>query len=199
MCIKVAIVGAPSSGKTVLAMDVVQQLKKKNIIATFVGEYARKWMSKHKRYTETIQDQFVILSRQRKRENETMRTQEVVITDCSTWLGAVYGSLLVRRGEKYMESDIIHLCDLIEDTLPSDYTLQYYCPRVFAPQLEKGRVQTEEEQYIGIDNRIKGMIDLFSIPVKILPEDHTLWTEIIVKDIQDIIESNSLDAISKRG
>ena len=195
MCIKVAIVGAPSSGKTALAMDVVTQLKKQSIVATFVGEYARKWMSKHKRFTETIQDQFVILSRQKKREDEAMRSQDVVVTDCSTWLGAVYGSLLVRTETDYEESDNIHLCDLIEDTLPSDYTLQYYFPRVFAPHLEKGRVQTEEEQYVSVDRKILSMIDFFHIPVKILSEDHTQWTNVIVKDILSII---TLDKICKQ-
>lgn len=139
MGIKISIVGAPSAGKTALALDVVHELKKKSIVATFIGEYARNWMAKHKRYPEVIQDQFAILSRQIKREAEIVGIQDVLVTDSSTWLTAVYGSLLVRHNTSYETSDIIHLNDLIEDTIPADYTLQYYCPRVFAPTDRKGK------------------------------------------------------------
>jgi nicotinamide riboside kinase len=181
---KVAIIGAPSTGKTVLAMEVVVDLKKEGIIASFVGEYARNYMAKHKRNVEIPQDQFPILLRQLKRENEALSTQDVVITDNSTWLGVVYASLLVRKGTDREYSDLIHVGDLIEDTLPSDYALQYYVPRVFNIQKEKGRVQTEESEYDIIDRKIRGMIDLFNIPIVILPNDHKQWKDIIIADIK---------------
>ena len=182
--IKVSIVGAPSTGKTSLALQVVSELKKRHVVASFIGEYARNWMAKHKRQTEVPTDQFAIALRQAKRESELLANQDVIVTDSSTWLGVVYASLLVRKDTKYEFSDLVHVMDLLEDTLPSTYTLEYYVPRgVFPVQLEAGRVQTEEADFDLLDRKIRGMIDLFNIPVKILPKDNTKWLDIIVNDI----------------
>jgi nicotinamide riboside kinase len=187
--LKVAIVGAPSTGKTVLAADVVNTLKKRGIVAMFVGEYARNWMAKHNRTPEVPTDQFPISLRQMRRETEFANSQDVLITDSSSWLGVIYASLLVRHGTDREESDLIHLMDLIEDTLPSHYDLQYYVPRVFPIQLEGGRWQTKEEEFDLIDRKIRGMIDLFNLPVKRLPDDPSLWIDIIVKDIDHVLKS----------
>jgi AAA+ ATPase superfamily predicted ATPase len=187
--IKVAILGAPSTGKTRIALEVVSELKKKSIISSFIGEYARNWMAKHKRFPEVPTDQFAIALRQIKRENEFIATQDVLVTDSASWLGIVYASLVVRHKTSYELSDLYHVMDLIEDTLPSDYTLHYYVPRgVFTPQLEGGRTQTTEEEFDLVDRKILGLIDLFNIPVKRLDKDHENWTGIIVNDIIDEIK-----------
>ena len=185
--IKVAIVGAPSTGKTVLAADVVNVLKKKGIIAMFVGEYAKNWMAKHKRAPEVPADQFPISLRQMRRETELANSQDVLVTDSSNWLSVVYASLLIRKGTDHEDSDLIHLIDLIEDTLPSHYDLQYYVPRVFPVQSERGRWQTREEEFDLIDRKIRGIINLFNLPVRRLPDDYKQWVDVIVSDVESLL------------
>jgi nicotinamide riboside kinase len=183
----VALIGAPCSGKTVCALEVTAKLKKDGLIASFVTEYARQWMAKHQRFPEVVQDQFSIFRGQRRREYETMLSQEVVVTDCAAWLSVAYGSSLVRHGTDREDSDTIHLCDLIEDAVKHKYDLQYFAPRVFPLQTEDGRVQTDTKQIDDIEDRIKGTIKLFNFPVKFLPKDHTKWCGIITKDIQELV------------
>lgn len=181
--LKIAVIGAPSAGKTALVLDVVSELKKQSILAQFVGEAIRIWRNEHGRNTEVPQDQFPVLLKQMKKEKEALLTQDVMITDNSTWLGAVYSSILVRQGTDREYSDLIHVVHLIQETLLADYDLQYLCPRVFKAHLEKGRIQTKEEEFDLIDRKIRGMIDLFNIPVVELPKDHKQWKNIIVEDI----------------
>jgi nicotinamide riboside kinase len=180
MLMKLAIVGGPGTGKTTLCYDVASYLKHRNGVAQLAIEYARRWKAKHGRWPNCIGDQAFIMRGQEDMENDYTPTQDILITDSSTWLCAVYASRYTQD-----RSDMYHLMDLTEKALklyPSyDYT--FVAPRVFKLQSEPGRQQSDEAAARDIDERIRGFISLFNLSVVWLPEDHKKWIDVITDTI----------------
>jgi nicotinamide riboside kinase len=109
---KVAIVGGPGTGKTTLCYDVASYLKKRDVVTQLAIEYARRWYAKHGRWPSCIGDQAFILRGQEDMENDYTPTQDVLLTDSSTWLCAVYATLYAKN-----HSDMFHVMDLTEKSL----------------------------------------------------------------------------------
>lgn len=91
---KIAICGAPSSGKTLTAKYISNILNIDfGINSLNTTEYATSFIQKYKR-NPTFNDQFMIWHSQSKRENDAQKTSDLVISDCPTFLSYIYGCLL---------------------------------------------------------------------------------------------------------
>lgn len=183
---KVALVGGPGLGKTTAAMGIAAELKRRGVVATFVGEYARTWMAKHKRTPRAVEDQALIMRGQRRRETEAELTQDVVITDSTTWMCAVYSTTFLRNTQgKIDESGNISLNDVFEDALSEcdNYDLVFVLPRCFDIQKEPGRLQSSLSECEKVDAKILGFIHLFDIPHITLSDNPKKWVDEVVENI----------------
>lgn len=175
---KIAFVGGPGLGKTTIAMDTAAALKKDSIVAGFVAEYARTWMAKHGRTPRNVEDQAMIMRGQRKREAEASLTQDVIVTDSTTWMCAIYASLYLRNSAGKIDySGNVSLNDLFEDAIPESdgYDLTFVLPRCFGMPVEPGRMQISRSEGERMDAKIAGFVSIYDIPAVFLSTNPKKW------------------------
>ena len=94
--IKVAIMGAPSTGKTTLAKELsIHLLYRRNKLAEYIDEYARQFVARFG--TPTIFDQYYFFEQQLKKESAVSEKTEYLITDSPFYLSYIYGSKVLKR------------------------------------------------------------------------------------------------------
>lgn len=164
--LKIAIVGAPSSGKTVLAHGVIETLKLRHIPAVFAGEAATKFILTCG-VPQDIADQHTIVRWQHQEEENTPENS-IVVCDCATFLTYIY-TLRMHPKEDSEETRKRHnfylklVYDICRDTMKTyDY--------IFLTPLEHGyhqdgvRWQKNEEEAQEIGRQIKGFLQSELIP-----------------------------------
>ena len=145
---KICFVGAPSTGKTVLAKSLTGQLRKEGYTAELAREYARDFIVHYGPMKEAA-DQFLIFQGQKQREKETEeRNPDFVVCDCATFLSYVYTFLYEppksdkKSWKKYkMVSKI-----LLNEVKPriSDYDYVFFLPVEFKPEEDGTRLYKDK-------------------------------------------------------
>jgi nicotinamide riboside kinase len=92
--LRIAIVGAESTGKTSLAQALAERLAGDTGLAVaWVPEWLREWCERHAR-TPRPDEQRAIAEEQARRVDEAARTHDLVIADTTPLMTAVYSDLL---------------------------------------------------------------------------------------------------------
>jgi nicotinamide riboside kinase len=89
-----AIVGAESTGKSTLAIELAQHLAQSTgLRCSFVAEYLREWCDRHGR-TPRQDEQAQVLAEQQRRIEAAAQSHEVVVADTTPLLTAVYSRIV---------------------------------------------------------------------------------------------------------
>jgi len=160
--IKVAIMGAPSTGKTTLAKELsIHLLYRKGKLAEYIDEYARQFVARFG--VPTIFDQYFFFEQQLKKERAVSEKTEFLITDSPFYLSYVYGSKVMKREN---EKDRLYFHALVERLLEhvNDYEYVIYLP-VSQDRLKPNgmRIHTDIFDIQDIDNRIRGFFSIYNI------------------------------------
>ena len=92
--LRIAIVGAESTGKTVLAQALAERLQHTTgLRCTWVGEWLRDWCDQHGR-TPHAHEQAEIAAEQARRVEQAAARHELVIADTTPLMTAVYSDML---------------------------------------------------------------------------------------------------------
>lgn len=160
--IKIAIMGAPSTGKTTLAKELsIHLLYRKGKLAEYIDEYARQFVAKFG--VPTIYDQYFFFEQQLKKEDRISPKTEFLITDSPCYLSYIYGSKVmdVESGK-----DRLYYLALVERLMEHlhryDYT--FYLPVTDNSVEEDGmRIHVTEDTREDIDRRIRGFFAIYSV------------------------------------
>ena len=154
---KICFIGAPSTGKTVLAKFLTENLKRRGYTAELAKEYARDFILKRGSKMKA-DDQLAILYGQKEREKTAaQKNPEFVVCDCATFLAYVYSFLykpsldqkeevaqyetILKRIKKEIESEI------------DCYDYIFFLPPEIPPEKDGVRLYTKERDEIS--NQIK--------------------------------------------
>lgn len=107
--IKVGISGIPGSGKSTLARALAGSFCGKKSVE-LVSEYAREYLSKHKKI-DIIWEQLWVTEKQIEREENIVQNVEILITDSPIYLGFLFASDLVDFKNK---KDLVAYNELFE-------------------------------------------------------------------------------------
>jgi nicotinamide riboside kinase len=143
MTLNVGIIGGPGAGKTTTVAGVFSKIKRANINAALVQEFARDEINRG--WTQkSLGDQFRILMKQREREDIIPPQVAVKITDSPALLSYYYGIVSFDARER---SDVMTLPDLYYEFLTDlhRYDLLILLKRTKPYQNDGTRAQTEAE------------------------------------------------------
>ena len=98
--LKVALLGAESTGKTTLARDLAAHFSSLGRKAIAVPEALRDWCAAQGR-TPRPEEQMGIAEEQQRRVDDAARTHEVVIADTTAVMVAIYSAMLFDDGSLY--------------------------------------------------------------------------------------------------
>jgi nicotinamide riboside kinase len=175
---KIAIVGAPCTGKTLLTRALTNELCLRGYNADMVSEYVQGFLSRYIRPFKTktdLLDQMMIFRGQREREDD-LSHKDIVICDSSTFLIYVY--TLTRSFSAESERNRMVIKEMRKDTLrdlPS-YTKILYLPPAIPYKKNSYQWTTAlENDRKRLDERLKAFFTLEDIS----------FCEITATDIQD--------------
>jgi nicotinamide riboside kinase len=97
---KIALLGAESTGKTQLARDLAAHFASLGKTAIAVPEFLREWCEREGR-TPRPEEQMPIAQEQERRVDEASATAEVVIADTTSLMVAIYSAMLFEDGSLY--------------------------------------------------------------------------------------------------
>jgi nicotinamide riboside kinase len=98
--LKIALLGAESTGKTTLARDLAAHFTSLGRSATAVPEALRDWCTAHGR-TPRPEEQLSIAQEQERRVDEASLTSDIVIADTTAVMVAIYSAMLFEDGSLY--------------------------------------------------------------------------------------------------
>lgn len=97
---KIALLGAESTGKSSLAQALSAHYKAQGRRAVAVGEYLREWCAREGR-TPRPEEQLPIAQEQERRAAEAAQSHEIVIADTTSVMVAVYSAMLFEDSSFY--------------------------------------------------------------------------------------------------
>jgi nicotinamide riboside kinase len=97
---KIALLGAESTGKTRLAGEIADRLRAQGKSVAVVPELLREWCEREGREPRP-EEQLPIAREQEKRVDDAAHTHDVVIADTTALMVAIYGGMLFPDGELY--------------------------------------------------------------------------------------------------
>lgn len=100
MSLKIALLGAESTGKTTLARELAAHFTGLGRNACAVPEALRDWCAAHGR-TPRPEEQLGIAEEQQRRVDEGIKTHEVVVADTTAVMVAIYSAMLFEDGSLY--------------------------------------------------------------------------------------------------
>ncbi len=160
--IKVAIMGAASTGKTTLAKELsIHLLYRKGKIAEYIDEFARQFVARFG--MPTIYDQYFFFEQQLKKEHAVSDKTEYLVTDSPFYLSYIYGSKVMDRE---CEKERYYFHALVERMLEyiNEYHHVIYLPADDANLQEDGmRIHTSEFDQQDVDERIRGFFSIYNV------------------------------------
>jgi nicotinamide riboside kinase len=110
---KIALLGAESTGKTQLAAELAQHLRQQGRRVAVVDEVLREWCARAGR-TPRPEEQLPIAQEQERRVDAAAASAEVVISDTTALMVAIYSAMLFEDGSLYRFAlERLHRYDLI--------------------------------------------------------------------------------------
>jgi nicotinamide riboside kinase len=97
---KIALIGAESTGKTALAAALAAQLRKEGRTVVVVDEVLRHWCTREQR-TPRPEEQMAIAQEQEQRVDTAAARAEVAIADTTALMVAIYSGMLFEDGSLY--------------------------------------------------------------------------------------------------
>jgi nicotinamide riboside kinase len=97
---KIALLGAESTGKTQLAAELAAHLRSQGKSVAVVPEFLREWCEREGR-TPRPEEQMAIAQEQERRVDAAARTSQVVIADTTALMVAIYSAMLFEDGALY--------------------------------------------------------------------------------------------------
>lgn len=97
---KIALLGAESTGKTQLAADLAAQLRRRGQTVAVVPEMLREWCEREQR-TPRPEEQLPIAQEQEQRVEAAAATADIVIADTTALMIAIYSAMLFEDGSLY--------------------------------------------------------------------------------------------------
>ena len=98
--VKIALLGAESTGKTRLAGEIARELGARGLSVAVVAEVLREWCAREGR-TPRPEEQLPIAQEQERRVDAAAATAQVVIADTTAVIVAIYSAMLFRDGALY--------------------------------------------------------------------------------------------------
>jgi nicotinamide riboside kinase len=98
--LRIALLGAESTGKTQLAAELADHLRRQGKSVTVVPEYLREWVVREGR-TPRPEEQMPIAQEQEKRLDAAAGAAEIVIADTTALMVAIYSAMLFEDGALY--------------------------------------------------------------------------------------------------
>ena len=98
--LKLALLGAESTGKTQLSQELAAQLRHQGRSVAVVSEVLREWCLRECR-TPRPEEQLPIAQEQERRVDEAAATHDVVIADTTALMVAIYSAMLFEDGTLY--------------------------------------------------------------------------------------------------
>lgn len=97
---KIALLGAESTGKTALTLALAQHLQKQGRLVTVVPEVLREWCERMGR-TPRPEEQLPIAQEQERRVDDAAAGGGIVIADTTSLMVAIYSAMLFKDGTLY--------------------------------------------------------------------------------------------------
>lgn len=97
---KIALLGAESTGKTRLSHDLAQSLRERGHKVAVVAEVLREWCAREGR-TPRPEEQLPIAQEQERRVDQAAAGADVVIADTTAVMVAIYSAMLFKDGTLY--------------------------------------------------------------------------------------------------
>jgi nicotinamide riboside kinase len=98
--LKIALLGAESTGKTQLSQELAGHLRSKGVTVTVIPEVLREWCTREGR-TPRPEEQLPIAQEQERRADEAAATSQVVIADTTALMVAIYSAMLFEDDTLY--------------------------------------------------------------------------------------------------
>lgn len=158
---RIGIIGAPSTGKTTLARDLVTNINMNGRNAEYVAEYASRYIKKMGAPIE-IWENIRIFNKQLEWENAVSDKCDFVVTDSPILLPFVYSMYGINP---YDIKSCMLYTDLFKMTLKHLYIYDafVYLKPTFSPIDDGIRLQIDKESQKDIDDKIKSVFDVFQI------------------------------------
>lgn len=158
---RIAFYSGPNSGKTVIALDTTQKLKKLNISAEYISEVIKP--SAYEKKEIDFWENYKIFSKQLNSEIKFLKTNiPLVVTDGPPLMCCAY---LEKRNYTCFKD-----CENIAITFEEHYkTLNFFVKRKYAHNPE-GRWETPE-QSLDMDQKIADILDRNNIKYDIISSD----------------------------
>lgn len=101
MTLRIALLGAESTGKTTLSQAMAQHLRERGHRVEVVPEALREWCEREGR-TPNPEEQLPIAQAQERRVDEAAGRADIVIADTTALMTAIYSGLLFDDGDLYL-------------------------------------------------------------------------------------------------
>jgi nicotinamide riboside kinase len=96
---RVALVGAPGSGKSTVAAETMAELREQGYPVEFVSEFAREFICANGGIDNEYQQVFMASEQRRREETMALKSNLIVISDSSYLMNHVYASMLASRNK----------------------------------------------------------------------------------------------------
>lgn len=98
--LKIALLGAESTGKTQLSAELAERLRAQDRTVAVVPEVLREWCAREGR-TPRPEEQLPIAQEQERRVDEAAQGAQIVISDTTSLMVAIYSAMLFEDGTLY--------------------------------------------------------------------------------------------------
>lgn len=141
--------GGPGAGKSTAALDIVSALKKKDIIAEYVPEYAKEllWQGRTDLLDGSSEHQHMILEEQYRRQEQLKGKCQIIVTDSPLLLNISYNKQLTADYEK----EVLERYDEFQN-------FAFVVQRDESKYEQEGRIQ-DLEQAKKIDKLVTDLLD----------------------------------------
>lgn len=166
---KIAIVGAPGTGKTTICRGVALELGKKGFNVGQAAEFAYDYCNEYGQPTHWL-EQMEIFKGERKRE-KSLKHCDFIVCDAAMFLAIVYMRLMTPqkgdfRGDvnryyselkkyRFAEKELFGYTQEVED----EYDYIFFLPKEFPMKKDGVRWQKDDKEAEDISRRIKGLLD----------------------------------------
>lgn len=154
--LKIALLGAESTGKTTLARELAAHFASRGRKAVAVPEALRDWCAAQGR-TPRPDEQMGIAQEQQQRVDEALRTHDVVIADTTAVMVAIYSAMLFEDGSLYRFA--------IEQQQGYDVTL---LTGLDLPWVADGLQRDGPHVREPVDALVRDMLDKAAIPYRVV-------------------------------
>ena len=158
----IALIGAPASGKTTLALNLVTQLKVRDKNAKYILEYPRDYIERYGHPEHISEQMLIFLMWNRILQNAVNTNYDYIVCDSPVFVSYVYGLF---KADHSSEKDRMWMRELLDMTLESVqmYDKVFYITPGKKFPIKDNLRHSDYEIQKRIDANIKGFLSLYKI------------------------------------